>query len=50
VGKLVAALENNDQQGCAKALDGLKKGQDYFVTQLASVGRGKTVSKWPTPC
>ncbi len=38
VGKLVAALENNDQQGCAEALDGLKKGQQYFTTQLASVG------------
>lgn len=38
VGKLVAALENNDQQGCAEALDGLKKGHQYFTTQLASVG------------
>jgi flagellar hook-associated protein 3 FlgL len=38
VGKLVAALENNDQQGCAEALDGLKKGHQYFITQLASVG------------
>lgn len=38
VGKLVAALENNDQQGCAQALEGLKTGQEYFVTQLASVG------------
>jgi flagellar hook-associated protein 3 FlgL len=38
VGKLVAALENNNQQGCAEALDGLKKGQQYFTTQLASVG------------
>jgi len=38
VGKLVAALENNSQQGCADALDGLKKGQEYFTTQLASVG------------
>jgi flagellar hook-associated protein 3 FlgL len=38
VGKLVAALENNNQQGCAEALDGLKKGQEYFTTQLASVG------------
>lgn len=38
VGKLVAALENNDQQGCAEALEGLKAGQEYFTTQLASVG------------
>jgi len=38
VGKLVAALENNDQQGCAEALDGLKAGQQYFTSQLASVG------------
>lgn len=38
VGKLVAALENNDQQGCAEALDGLKTGHQYFTTQLASVG------------
>jgi len=38
VGKLVAALENNNQQGCAEALDGLKKGHQYFTTQLASVG------------
>lgn len=38
VGKLVAALENNDQTGCSKALDDLRTGQDYFVTQLASVG------------
>lgn len=38
VGKLVAALENNDQQGCAQALEGLKSGQEYFTTQLASVG------------
>lgn len=38
VGKLVAALENNDQQGCAEALEGLKEGQEYFTTQLASVG------------
>jgi flagellar hook-associated protein 3 FlgL len=38
VGKLVAALENNSQQGCAEALDGLKKGHQYFTTQLASVG------------
>lgn len=38
VGKLVASLENNDQQGCAEALDGLKKGHQYFTTQLASVG------------
>lgn len=38
VGKLVASLENNSQQGCAEALDGLKKGQEYFTTQLASVG------------
>ncbi|MDO9584044.1 MAG: flagellar hook-associated protein FlgL [Desulfomicrobium sp.] len=38
VGKLVAALENNDQQGCGEALDALKKGHQYFTTQLASVG------------
>jgi len=38
VGKLVAALENNSQQGCGEALDGLKKGHQYFTTQLASVG------------
>jgi flagellar hook-associated protein 3 FlgL len=38
VGKLVAALENNSQQGSAEALDGLKKGHQYFTTQLASVG------------
>jgi len=38
VGKLVAALENNDQQGCAQALESLKAGQEYFTTQLASVG------------
>jgi flagellar hook-associated protein 3 FlgL len=38
VGKLVAALENNNQQGCAEALDGLKTGHEYFTTQLASVG------------
>jgi flagellar hook-associated protein 3 FlgL len=38
VGKLVAALENNDQQGCAQALESLKTGQEYFTTQLASVG------------
>ncbi|SFJ77849.1 flagellar hook-associated protein 3 FlgL [Desulfomicrobium apsheronum] len=38
VGKLVAALENNNQQGCAEALDGLKAGHQYFTTQLASVG------------
>lgn len=38
VGKLVAALENNNQQGCAEALDGLKTGHQYFTTQLASVG------------
>ncbi len=38
VGKLVAALENNNQQGCGEALDGLKTGHQYFTTQLASVG------------
>jgi flagellar hook-associated protein 3 FlgL len=38
VGKLVAALENNDQQGCAEALDDLQTAQEYFSTQLASVG------------
>lgn len=38
VGKLVAALENNDQQGCAQALENLRSGQEYFATQLASVG------------
>lgn len=38
VGKLVAALENNDQQGCAEALEDLKTSQEYFSTQLASVG------------
>jgi flagellar hook-associated protein 3 FlgL len=38
VGKLVAALENNSQQGCAEALDGLKTAHQYFTTQLASVG------------
>jgi flagellar hook-associated protein 3 FlgL len=38
VGKLVAALENNDQQGCADALDDLQAAQEYFSTQLASVG------------
>ena len=38
VGKLVAALENNSQQGCAEALDGLKTSHQYFTTQLASVG------------
>lgn len=38
VGKLVAALENNNQQGCGEALDELKKGHQYFTTQLASVG------------
>jgi len=38
VGKLVAALENNDQQGCADALEDLQTAQEYFSTQLASVG------------
>jgi flagellar hook-associated protein 3 FlgL len=38
VGRLVAALENNDQQGCADALESLKTSQEYFTTQLASVG------------
>ena len=38
VGKLVAALENNSQQGCAEALEDLKTSQEYFSTQLASVG------------
>ena len=38
VGKLVAALENNDQQGCADALEDLQTSQEYFSTQLASVG------------
>ncbi|NLW81032.1 MAG: flagellar hook-associated protein FlgL [Desulfovibrionales bacterium] len=38
VGKLVAALENNDQQGCAAGLENLKVSQEYFSTQLASVG------------
>ncbi|GAB1409034.1 flagellar hook-associated protein FlgL [Desulfovibrionales bacterium] len=38
VGKLVAALENNDQQGCAEALENLKSVHNHFVTQLASVG------------
>ncbi|NLY40683.1 MAG: flagellar hook-associated protein FlgL [Desulfovibrionales bacterium] len=38
VGKLVAALENNDQQGCAEALENLKSVHEHFVTQLASVG------------
>jgi flagellar hook-associated protein 3 FlgL len=38
VGKLVAALENNDQQGCAESLDDLQTAQEYFSTQLASVG------------
>ncbi|WP_028577030.1 flagellar hook-associated protein FlgL [Desulfomicrobium escambiense] len=38
VGKLVAALENNDQQGCAEALNSLKTSQEHFTTQLASVG------------
>ncbi len=38
VGKLVAALENNDQQGCAEALDNLQTSQEFFSTQLASVG------------
>jgi len=38
VGKLVAALENNDQQGCADALDNLETAQEYFSTQMASVG------------
>lgn len=38
VGKLVAALENNDQQGCAQALDDLSKSHEYFTTQMASVG------------
>lgn len=38
VGKLVAALENNDQQGCAQSLESLKTSQEYFTTQLASVG------------
>lgn len=38
VGKLVAALENNDQQGCGEALESLQTAQEYFSTQLASVG------------
>lgn len=38
VGKLVAALENNDQQGCSEALDNLQASQEFFSTQLASVG------------
>jgi flagellar hook-associated protein 3 FlgL len=38
VGRLVAALENNDQQGCAEALESLKSSQEHFTTQLASVG------------
>lgn len=38
VGKLVAALENNDQQGCAEALEHLETAQNSFSTQLASVG------------
>ena len=38
VGKLVAALENNDQQGCGQALDSLTKCHEYFTTQMASVG------------
>ena len=38
VGKLVAALENNDQSGCSMALEDLRTSHDYFVTQLASVG------------
>ncbi len=38
VGRLVAALEGNDQQGCAKALESLKSSQEHFTTQLASVG------------
>lgn len=38
VGRLVAALENNDQQGCAEALNSLKTSQEHFTTQLASVG------------
>lgn len=38
VGKLVAALENNDQQGCGQALGNLEVSQEYFSTQLASVG------------
>jgi len=38
VGKLVAALENNDQQGCAQALASLKTGHEHLTTQLASVG------------
>lgn len=38
VGKLVAALENNDQEGCSAALDSLGTSQEYFTTQLASVG------------
>jgi flagellar hook-associated protein 3 FlgL len=38
VGRLVAALENNDQQGCAEALESLKTSHEHFTTQLASVG------------
>jgi flagellar hook-associated protein 3 FlgL len=38
VGRLVAALENNDQQGCAEALESLKSSHEHFTTQLASVG------------
>lgn len=38
VGKLVAALENNNQSGCAAALDDLQQGQEYFTTSMASVG------------
>lgn len=38
VGKLVAALENNDQQGCGQALEDLTKSHEHFTTRMASVG------------
>lgn len=38
VGKLVAALENNDQTACADALENLQAAQDHLANQMASVG------------
>jgi len=38
VGKLVAALENNDQTACADALENLQSAQDHLANQMASVG------------
>jgi len=38
VGKLVAALENNDQQACGQALENLEEAHEHLTVQLASVG------------